>query len=193
MTRLLLVDLDADLVSAWRQAFATPIAEGLVEVRHGSLLDVLPEVDAVFTAGNSYGQMDGGIDRALADHWPGIQRAVWAAIADDHHGYQPVGTASVVPTGDTRCRRLVYAPTMRVPMRLTGGLELAVHDAFWSALVAISNHQVEAIATPGFGTGFGHVSPTKAAHLMSTAHTLWRLPPTTPISHRERLLHDASH
>jgi hypothetical protein len=32
------------------------------------------------TAGNSYGQMDGGVDRVLSQHWPELQRAVWAAI-----------------------------------------------------------------------------------------------------------------
>ncbi|HZX03531.1 macro domain-containing protein [Kribbella sp.] len=187
--RLLLVDLDAELVAAWREAFAAQIADGTVDVRHGSLLDVLPEVDAVLTAGNSYGQMDGGVDRALSDHWPSVQRSVWTAIAEEFHGYQPVGTATLVPTGGDPCRWLVYAPTMRVPMRLTGGLDIAVHDAFWAALLAISNHAapITTIAAPGFGTGFGRVPAARAAQLMSAAHTLHRLPPTTPISQRERL------
>ncbi|NUR96340.1 MAG: hypothetical protein HOV67_13905 [Kribbellaceae bacterium] len=186
--RLLLVDLDAALVEAWHTAFAPQIDEGTVDVRRGSLLDALPEADAVFTAGNSYGQMDGGVDRALANHWPNIQRAVWAAIADTHHGYQPVGTASLIPTNGDPCRWLVYAPTMRVPMRLSGPLEIAVHDAFWSALIATSNHPISTIASPGFGTGFGGVNPTRAAHLMATAYAMWRLPSTTPISQREQLL-----
>ncbi|GAA1579354.1 macro domain-containing protein [Kribbella karoonensis] len=188
--RLLLVDLDGELVAAWRDAFAAQIDEGVVDVRHGSLLEVLPEVDAVMTAGNSYGQMDGGVDRALADHWPTVQRAVWAAIADEFHGYQPVGTATLVPTGSDPCGWLVYAPTMRVPMRLAGGLDIAVHDAFWAALLAVSNHPaaLTTIAAPGFGTGFGGVPATRAAQLMSAAHTMHRLPATTRISEREQLL-----
>jgi hypothetical protein len=44
---LLLVDLDTDLVSAWCNVFAAQIDEGVIEVQQGSLLDVLPEVDAV--------------------------------------------------------------------------------------------------------------------------------------------------
>lgn len=189
---LLLVDLDAALVDAWREAFADQINDGSVEVRKGSLLDVLPEVDAVLTAGNSYGQMDGGVDRALANHWPEVQRAVWAAIADDHHGYLPVGSATVVPTGDESCRWLIYAPTMRVPMPLAGGLDMAVHDAFWAALVAIAHHPeantITRLAAPGFGTGYGRVPSHRAAQLMATAHTMHHLPPTTQISHRESLL-----
>jgi len=67
-----LVDLDRELVDAWRLALDAEVAAGAVEVRCGSLLDALPEVDAVITAGNSYGQMDGGVDRVLSQHWPEI-------------------------------------------------------------------------------------------------------------------------
>ncbi len=187
--RLLLVDLDRDLVDAWRIALADEIAAGAVDVRCGSLLDALPEVDAVITAGNSYGQMDGGVDRVLSQHWPEVQRAVWGAIADEHHGYLPVGSACVVPTGDSACGWLVYAPTMRVPMPLAGGLEMAVHDAFWAALVAVRRQPgVQVVAAPGFGTGYGRVSPARAAQLMAAAVMMWRLPATTRISHREGLL-----
>lgn len=190
---LLLVDLDAALVSAWRDVFRHADREGVIEVQQGSLLDVLPEVDAVLTAGNSYGQMDGGVDRALAGYWPDVQRAVWAAVADEYHGYQPVGAASVVPTADEPCRWLVYAPTMRVPMPLSGGMDIAVHDAFWAALLAVDRHPaantVTRIAAPGFGTGYGRVLPDRAAQLMAAAYTMCRLPAATRISQREELLH----
>jgi O-acetyl-ADP-ribose deacetylase (regulator of RNase III) len=192
MPQTLLIDLDSDLVSAWREVFAAEIAEGAIEVRHGSLLDVLTDVDAVLTAGNSYGQMDGGVDRAVAGYWPGVQRSVWAALADEHHGYLPVGCASVVPTGGDPCRWLVYAPTMRVPMPLTDGLDIAVHDAFWAALLAVDRHRatnpITKFAAPGFGTGYGQVRPERAAQLMAAAYTMWRLPATTRFSRREELL-----
>jgi O-acetyl-ADP-ribose deacetylase (regulator of RNase III) len=192
MPQTLLIDLDSDLVSAWREVFAAEIAEGAIEVRQGSLLDVLTDVDAVLTAGNSYGQMDGGVDRAVAGYWPGVQRSVWAALADEHHGYLPVGCASVVPTGGDPCRWLVYAPTMRVPMPLTDGLDIAVHDAFWAALLAVGRHRatnpITKFAVPGFGTGYGQVRPERAAQLMAAAYTMWRLPATTRFSRREELL-----
>jgi O-acetyl-ADP-ribose deacetylase (regulator of RNase III) len=191
--RLLLVDLDSDLVDAWRLALEAEIATGAIDVRCGSLLDVLPEVDAVITAGNSYGQMDGGVDRVLSERWPKVQKAVWGAIADEHDGYLPVGSACVVPTGDAPCGRLVYAPTMRVPMPLAGGLEMAVHDAFWAALVAVRRQPgVQVVAAPGFGTGYGRVSPRRAAQLMAAAITMWRLPATTQFSRREGLLRPLS-
>lgn len=194
--RLILVDLDADLVDAWRAQFAAEVEGGMVEVRHGSILDVLADVDAVMTAGNSYGQMDGGVDRVLSQHWPDLQRAVWAAVGDVHHGYQPVGTATLVATGGEPCRWLVHAPTMRVPMPLASGLDIAVHDAFWAALIAIEGHDGEqpntTVAAPGFGTGFGRVRPERAAQLMYAAYAMWRLPATTRISRREELLRPAA-
>jgi hypothetical protein len=36
--RLVLVDLDADLVGTWRRHFAAELESGVVEVRHGSIL-----------------------------------------------------------------------------------------------------------------------------------------------------------
>lgn len=136
--------------------------------------------------------MDGGVDRALAGYWPGVQRSVWAAIADEYHGYLPVGAASVVPTGGEPCRWLVYAPTMRVPMPLSGELDIAVHNAFWAGLLAIGSHPaagtMKRLAAPGFGTGFGRVPPRRAAQLMAAAYTMWRLPAATRSWQREDLL-----
>jgi len=78
---------------------------------------------------------------------------------------------------------------MRVPMPLAGGLEMAVHDAFWTALVAVRRQSgVQVVAAPGFGTGYGRVSPQRAAQLMAAAVAMWLLPATTRISHREELL-----
>lgn len=185
---LVLTDLDRALVEAWSEEFAAwPSA---VTVTLGRLEQVTG-VDALITAGNSYGQMDGGVDRALSDHFPGLQRAVWAAIADESQGYLPVGSALVVPIQDAAVPWLVYAPTMRVPMSLRGH-DVAVHDSFWAALVAIARHNakddrrsITSVASPGFGTGFGQVAPERAARLMATAYRCWRAGPTASISGRE--------
>lgn len=188
---LTLVSMDPALVEAWDEGFAAWPSS--VRVQEGRLEDV-EGVDAFITAGNSYGQMDGGVDRAVAQHFPAVQRAVWAAIADDAHGYLPVGSAVVVPTGSDEVRWLVYAPTMRVPMSLRGALDVAVHDGFWAALVAVAHHnrdradedRIAAVACPGFGTGFGQVEPARAARLMATAYRYWRAGPTAQIADREQ-------
>jgi hypothetical protein len=62
---LLLVDLDQALVEAWEDEFAA--WPSVVRTTRGRL-EASTQVDALLTAGNSYGQMDGGVDRAIADH-----------------------------------------------------------------------------------------------------------------------------
>lgn len=190
---VVLLGLDEALAAAWRTEFGEWAGE--VEVRSAPVETVLGEVDAVVAAGNSYGEMSGGVDLALARALPEVQRRVWRRIDERHFGYQPVGTAEIVPTGRPGCRWLVYAPTMRVPMPLEGGLEIAVHDAFWAALTAIGRHnarsgaeeRIGSFACPGLGTGTGRVPPTRAAALMAAAYRCWRTGPVSPAL-REQLL-----
>ena len=188
--RLLLIG-DRDLVEAWTFEFAG--WGEAVETHEGRFEDRFGDFEALVSPGNSYGQMNGGIDGAISAAFPLVQRAVWGVIAERHHGYQPVGTAEVVETGDGRCPYLVHAPTMRIPMRLRGGMEIAVHDAMWAALLALERHNevaptVATLACPGLGTGFGRVPPERAAQLMGTAYRLWRAGPDAPISDREHSL-----
>jgi O-acetyl-ADP-ribose deacetylase (regulator of RNase III) len=191
---LLLAGSDEALLHSWQMEFAA--WSNAVKVVQASIEDVIAQVDALISPGNSYGQMDGGVDRAISRRFPDVQRAVWASIGDRYHGYQPVGAADVVATNDPSCPWLVYAPTMRVPMPLENGREIAVHDAFWAALLAIDAHNsrhpdagaIRTVASPGFGTGYGRVNPQRAAELMATAYRFWRGPSSAAIAEREQLL-----
>ena len=174
-----------------RQAFADQ--REVVETHHGVFQDRYGDFDALVAAGNSYGQMDGGIDGVISREFAAVQRNVWDAIGDDFNGYQPVGSAQVVETGDARCRWLVYAPTMRVPMALDGGRDIAIHDAFWAALIAVQSFnersegepKIRTLACSGLGTGVGRVGPDRAAALMATAFRFWRFGSTASIAQRE--------
>lgn len=182
---------DDDLVEAWAVEFAGWADD--VTIRTGRFQAFLGHFDALVSPGNSYGQMDGGIDRAITEEFSQVQRRVWDMIAEDHHGYQPVGTAGVLGTGDDRCPYLVHAPTMRMPMRLVGPLEVNVYDAMWAALLALDRFNssapteplVRSVAFPGLGTGYGGVAPARAAQLMAAAYRHWRASATLPISERE--------
>ncbi|MDO5092225.1 MAG: macro domain-containing protein [Propionibacteriaceae bacterium] len=191
--QLVLVDLDEDLTTAWRTEFDEWADD--VEIHTARIDSVLAEVDAVVSAGNSYGEMNGGVDLAITRALPQAQHRVWQHLGEQHFGYQPVGTAAIVPTGETSCRWLIYAPTMRVPMPLTNGRDIAIHDALWATLVAITRHnrrvavedRISSLACPGFGTGYGKVPPARAAALMSAAYRCWRAGPASPRT-RETLL-----
>jgi O-acetyl-ADP-ribose deacetylase (regulator of RNase III) len=191
---LVLVGPHPALAAAWEAAFE-PFADR-VKTHLGVFQDLLGTFDALLTPGNSYGQMDGGFDGVVSRHFAPVQRAVWDAIGERHRGFLPVGSADVVPTGDDRCPWLVYAPTMRTPMRLGGDRDVAIHDAMWAGLIAVSRHnervapehRIATLACPGLGTGVGLVPPERAAQLMAAAYEMWRAGPDASILRREQLI-----
>jgi len=176
--RLTLVDPNPEVCKGWSLEFATWTAEVSIECER---FERLGAYDALVSPGNSFGIMDGGVDAHIAARFPSVHRAVRAAIDDEFSGYQPVGTAVVVPTGDSAHPFLVHAPTMRVPSSLSRLLRTNVHDAFWAALVAVERHNLQRpdapirqLATPGLGTGVGGVPGAVAARLMALAYAAWR-------------------
>ena len=169
---LILVDLLAPLCSAWRDAFA-PYAE--VSVVQGRFED-LPEYDCIVASANSYGIMDGGVDAAISERFPAVERRIQARIGQEFHGYQPVGTSIIVPTADQAHPWVAHTPTMRVPMPLSGNLVINVHTAMWAMLCAVRRHNreqrqpIRTLACTGLGTLHGRVPPDRAARLMALAY-----------------------
>ncbi len=100
---------------------------------------------------------------------------------DEYLGEQPVGTAFVVPTGNTSIPFLCHAPTMRVPGGIDGTDK--VYSATWAALLAVYNHNVhcddkiETVAFPAFGAGFGGVPYRESARQMAAAYPHFLNPP----------------
>jgi hypothetical protein len=90
--RVSLGDLDSAVAEALAAAFDQVDS---VEVVEGNLLDL--EYDAIVSPANSFGDMGGGIDKAIDDrHQGAAQKAVMAAIAEHHFGELPVGSAVVL-------------------------------------------------------------------------------------------------
>lgn len=169
---LTLVHPGPTLCEAWERAFARWIGQG-VTVHRGRYQEVAG--DGLVSPANSYGRMDGGLDAVIAEHLPRVQRSVSDHLAEHFSGYQPVGTACVVPTYAPDLPWLVHAPTMRVPTVLTGELQLNVHDALWAALHAAEEHGgITHLVCPGLGAGVGRVPAEDVAGLMAFAYTGWR-------------------
>jgi O-acetyl-ADP-ribose deacetylase (regulator of RNase III) len=175
--KLILVDPNPDLCVAWRQRFEI---QPDIEIRRGVFQDVT-DANALVTAGNSFGLMDGGVDLAVARFDPGIETAVQRAIRNECCGELGVGAAVVVPFAlyqEHAPHWLIYAPTMRVPMSIAG--TDAVYRAMWAVLVAIHRHnelaqrnapgwEIDSVIVPGLGTGAGRMPPTEAARQMALA------------------------
>lgn len=169
--RVSLGDRDAATAEALAAAFAG--ADG-VEVVAGDIL--LLDSDAIVSPANSFGDMGGGIDKAIDDFHRGeAQRLVMAAIAREYCGELPVGAALAVPLPGRRFRCVVAAPTMRVPGDVSGTIN--AYLAMRAALVEILRYnsgmgegQIRTIAIPGLGTGIGRIPAPEAAEQMRAAY-----------------------
>ena len=169
LLQLTLCDTNPDVVAAWARAFADVAP---VEIVAGSLLDA--RGDALVSPANSFGDMGGGVDKAIDDFFGGeAQRRLMAAIREQFLGELPVGMALIVELPPRRFRFLIAAPTMRVPNRL--GETLNAYLAMRAVLVAIFKHNgsganpISRVVVPGLATGVGGLAPDEAAGQMRAA------------------------
>ncbi|MEO3786026.1 macro domain-containing protein [Actinocorallia sp. B10E7] len=172
--RVVLTDVDTEVVEAWRAAFAdTPE----VEIRQGSILD--QHVDAWVTPTNSRGRMDGGVDAVIKRHLgAGIQLRVQRAIRDRFGGRLPVGSAVCVPSGAANPKFLISTPTMvQSAQNVSETLNVALACAAAFQAVHMRNEEsaggIESVALVGMGAATGRVPARVCANLMWAGYTLF--------------------
>lgn len=172
--RVVLTDLNTDVVQAWRAAFAdTPE----IEIREGSILD--EKVDAWVNPTNSRGRMDGGADAAIKRHLgAGIQLRVQRAIRDGFGGSLPVGRAVCVPSGAVNPAFLIPTPTMEgSSQNVSETLNVALACAAAFQAIHQQNRKapgsIGSVALVGMGARTGRVPARVCANLMWTGYTLF--------------------
>ena len=151
-----------------------------VNVQHGSIFDT--PADAIVSPANSFGFMDGGIDRLYMERFgDAIQDRVQERISADHAGELVVGNATIVETDDGDFPYLIAAPTMRVPLVLNSSINpyLAARATFLlirDGVFPSGNNAgtpirevVSSVAIPGLGTGVGRVPPVQCAKQVRAA------------------------
>lgn len=157
---IVLAAMESPLADAW-QRFCGDLPN--VQVHHGSILDVT--CDAVVSPANSYGFMNGGVDRIYSQFfgWH-IQAQLQELINQRHHGELLVGVAEIIETNHRRIPYVIAAPTMRVPMNLHDTINpylaaravllLVEHGHFPNGLLVGEPIKdiVQTIAFPGLGT-----------------------------------------
>jgi len=156
------------MVEAWRAVFQAP-----VRVEQGDILAA--RADAIVSPANSFGYMDGGIDLHYVNAfgWE-LQDRLQACIAEAHAGELVVGQAVVVETGHAGIPFMVSAPTMRVPSRIAGTVN--VYLAFRAALLAVQRHNdrggappIQSLLCPALGAGIGAMPTARVARQMWAA------------------------
>jgi len=168
--QLTIGDANPDVAGELASAFADVSAVRVVE---GNLLDL--GSDAVVSPANSFGDMGGGIDKAIDDHHRGeAQTAVVDEIRRRFFGELPVGTAIVTEVPGGRKPAIVVAPTMRIPGNVARSLN--AYLAMRAALVAVIQYNIAAdrpirsLAVPGMCTGVGRMPYARAARQMRGAY-----------------------
>jgi O-acetyl-ADP-ribose deacetylase (regulator of RNase III) len=138
-----------------------------VHVGNGDILAVAE--CCIVSPANSYGFMDGGIDRSYRDFFGlQIERKVQHAISHRQGNFLPIGAAIIVCTGHDRIPYLVVAPTMGMPEPVT---EQNSGRAMYAVLRAAKQHGIiEKIYCPGLATGIGMVRADRAASQMAIAY-----------------------
>jgi O-acetyl-ADP-ribose deacetylase (regulator of RNase III) len=134
-----------------------------------SLLQKNKDINAIVSPANSYGIMNGGIDRNINDILNNVEPLVKQKIEQvgmiDRSGrsYLPIGKCIVIPRNNYF---LFVAPTMIMPSKLPNDT-LNVSLAFMSILeqaFTMSKQGINLkIACPCLGTGVGQMSPVDSA------------------------------
>ncbi|GIJ51455.1 hypothetical protein Val02_83410 [Virgisporangium aliadipatigenens] len=172
--RVVLADIDTEVVRAWLTAFAD---EAGVDVHKGSILD--EQVDAWVTPTNSAGRMDSGVDAVVRRHLgAGIQLRVQRAIRMQFGGTLPIGSALCVSSGAANPRYLISTPTTVHPGQDVGGpLSVALACAAAFQAIHLQNAKVpgsvRSVALVGLGAGTGRVPPRVCAELMRAGYALF--------------------
>lgn len=165
---LFLVDINHELVHEWEKSFSS------FQNVHVSCGDILQFAEnTIVSPANSYGFMDGGIDRLYTEYF-GLkpQTEVQKAIEQREEGYLPVGASVLVETGHNKIPYMISAPTMITPGAIPPS---NCFFAMSAVLMSVKRHAniVKKVYCPGLGTMTGRLSPDIAAQEMAHAYRKW--------------------
>lgn len=176
--QLILVDRSEELCDEFEKRFCD---FPHVQVLHLAF-ENLPRFDCVVAAGNSFGLMDAGVDRAIVGFFGrDLMERIQRHILEEYLGEQPVGTSFVIETHHRQHPFVAHTPTMRAPMNIAHTDH--VYNAMRAMLLAVRQHnrcgkeKIEVVACPGLGTGTGGVPHEEAALQMALAYKHCISPP----------------
>ncbi|WP_431686281.1 macro domain-containing protein [Hahella sp. NBU794] len=143
-----------------------------VEVAQGDILRF--KCDALGSPSNSFGEMSGGLDKAIDDFYDGqAQTKACAAIRQEYLGELPVGAGLALDMRTQQFPVLILAPTMRTPGNVSATLNayLAMRGLLMTLVRynAKSDNKIRHIAIPSLCTGVGGMDAVESATQMRAA------------------------
>ena len=135
----------------------------------------IQEYDCIVSPANSFGLMDGGIDKFIINYFgKQLMENVQKYIIENYAGEQPVGTSFIIETNDIKHPYLAHTPTMEIPMDIRGTNN--VYKAMKAMLLEVlkynkyNTNKIKNIACSGLGTACGMLNPNIAVKQMELAY-----------------------
>lgn len=167
--KISICDKNPDITQIFSEVFAK---EERVEVVLGNILH--KKADAIVSPANSFGDMGGGIDKAIDDFFEGeAQIAIQTRIRNAFFGEMPVGLATILETNSKQYPFIIAAPTMRVPGNV--GKTIHAYLAMRGILAEMMRHnsyhahKINHIVLPALCTGVGGMPYIESAEQMLAA------------------------
>ncbi|MBD2579810.1 macro domain-containing protein [Oscillatoria sp. FACHB-1406] len=176
--KLILTAPNPELFAAFQESF---FYLPNVEIANKRFED-LTQYDCLVSPANSFGMMDGGMDKAILRFFgDSLMIRVQQYILEEYLGEQPVGTSFIIETNHLKYPFLAHTPTMRIPMSVAG--TDIPYVAMWAMLLTVrwynrdKERKIESVVCPGLGTGIGRVPYREAARQMALAYDNFVYPP----------------
>lgn len=172
-----LVTNNAEMADAWRVAFRGLDGIRIFEGDFAEFMRRHPEIDGVVAPANSYGLMDGGFDRAIAEWFgPALPKAVRAYIMGHFCGEQPIATSFAIDVPGCGGMKLIHTPTMRIPNRILD--PMVVYQCMRTSMIVAADAGCTNIVVPAFGGTTGFLPFMKIAQLMAEGYMQVCNPPS---------------
>lgn len=179
-----LVDLNKELTEYWKLMFSDVPN---IKVYHDNIINI--KSDCLVSPANSFGFMDGGIDKAISYNIGNdIINKVQNIIKNKYYGELLVGQAELVKTGNIEYPYLIVAPTMRVPfdIRNTMNVYLCASAIFKLLKRLCSNTDIKSVNISGLETLTGQIEPNVCAKQMRIAYRdVFEIEDNFPLSLRQ--------
>jgi O-acetyl-ADP-ribose deacetylase (regulator of RNase III) len=144
-----------------------------VQIVQGDIFNV--NCSAIVSPANSFGEMSGGLDKAIDDHYKGkAQTEAVKVIREKYLGELPVGCGLVLEMEvNNKFPYLILAPTMRIPGNESNSIN--AYLAMRGLLVSIAQYnrlsesKIDSVVIPSFCTGVGGMLAAESAEQMYSA------------------------
>ena len=178
------VDRNKDVVDTYGSVFRDLKN---VTVHRGNILG--QKADCIVSPGNSYGCMDGGVDKAINYTLNYISKDIKEIINNYYMGEQPIGTCLLIKVLEENYngyKYLAHTPTMRVPEDVSQNDNAYI--AFRALLVKLVKHNtmcikqnkneslIKSVVLTSFCTGAGNMDEMVSAKQMRLAFDLVNSP-----------------